>query len=125
MVYGVESNLTSYTDSGLFSIYFGTDSEDVSQCLDLVYRELRELREKGLSAIQLAAAKKQIIGQIAISADNSENMAMDLGKSFLHYDRFDSIENLFSRIEALTSSQLLQVANEILDENNLSTLIYI
>lgn len=125
LVYGVESNLTSYTDSGLFSIYFGTDTEDVSQCLDLVYRELRELREKGLSAMQLAAAKKQIIGQIAISADNSENMAMDLGKSFLHYDRFDSIENLFSRIEALTSSQLLQVANEILDENNLSTLIYI
>ncbi len=125
LVYGVESNLTSYTDSGLFGIYFGTDLRNVDKCMELVLRELKSLREKGLSSSQLHAAKKQIIGQIAIATDHHENMAMDMGKSFLHYDRFDSTRHLFSRIEALTPLRILEVANEILDEDKLSVLKYI
>lgn len=125
LVYGVESNLTSYTDSGLFSIYFGTDTSHVQQCMELVFRELKLLREKGLSSSQLAAAKKQIVGQLAIAADSNENMAMDMGKSFLHYGRFDSAERVFARIEALTGARILEVANEILAEENLSVLKYL
>lgn len=125
LVYGVESNLTSYTDSGLFSIYFGTDAGDVEQCMELVFRELKLLREKGLTHSQLVAAKKQIAGQIAIATDSNENMAMDMGKSFLHYNRFDSAEHVLSRIESLTNERILEVANEILDEDCLSVLMYL
>ena len=50
LVYNVEANLTSYTDTGLFSIYFGTDQEDVKRCIRLVHKELKRLREKPLSS---------------------------------------------------------------------------
>ena len=124
LVYNVESNLTSYTDTGTFCIYFGCDFADVSRCLRLVHGELKRLRDTQMSASQLSAAKKQIIGQIGVASDNNENNALGMGKTFLHYNRYETQEDVYRRIDALTARQLLDVANEMFSEAYLSTLIY-
>ena len=124
LVYNVESNLTSYTDTGTFCIYFGCDLEDADYCTELVHKELKKLRDKALTASQLTAAKKQIIGQIGVASDNFENNALDMAKCFLHYGKFEEKEEVFNRIESITSSRLLEIANEIFAESYLSTLSY-
>ena len=124
LVYTVESNLTAYTDTGTFCIYFGCDQEDADYCTELVHKELKKLCDHALTSTQLHAAKKQIIGQIGVASDNFENNALDIAKCFLHYKRYEEKEEIFQRIEALTSSQLLQISNEMFSENYLSTLTY-
>ena len=124
LVYNVESNLTAYTDTGTFCIYFGCDPADVSRCLRLVHGELKRLRDRLLTTSQLAAAQKQLIGQIGVASDNNENNALGMGKTFLHYNRYETQEAVCRRVEALTASQLLEVANEMLAEDYLSQLIY-
>lgn len=124
LVYNVEANLTSYTDTGVFCIYFGADAKDVDRCIRLVQKELKKLREKPLSPTQLLAAKKQIIGQIGVARDNPESTALDLGKTFLHYGKYEGPKEVFRRIESLTAHDLWEVSNEMFDENYLSTLIY-
>ncbi|HCO67382.1 MAG TPA: peptidase M16 [Dysgonomonas sp.] len=123
-VYNVESNMTSYTDTGVFSIYFGSDKRNAEKCIDLIRKELKMLKEKKLSSAQLESAKKQLIGQTGISADNNENLALSLGKSYLRYNYFNSIEEIAKKIESITIEQIHETANEIFDENNLSYLIY-
>ena len=124
LVYNVESNLTSYTDTGTFCIYFGCDPDDVDLCLRLVHKELRKLCETPLSASQLHAAKKQLIGQIGVAGDNNENNALGMAKVFLHYNKYEAPENVFRRIESLTPTLLQDVANEMFASEKLSTLIY-
>ena len=124
LVYNVESNLTAYTDTGTFCFYFGCDAEDEERCITLVHKELKRLRERRLTAAQLAAAKKQIIGQIGVAGDNFENNALDMGKCFLHYRRYEDKSEVFARIESLTADGLLEIANEVFAESYLSTLIY-
>lgn len=124
LVYNVESNLTSYTDTGTFCIYFGCDPHDTAHCISLVHKELKKIRDKALTSLQLHAAKKQIIGQIGVAGDNFENNALNMGKCFLHYQAYEEKEEVFKRIESLTTSQLLDIANEVLAESYLSTLIY-
>ena len=124
LVYSVESNLTAYTDTGTFCIYFGCDLKDTDRCIELVQKELRNLREQPLTTSRLNAAKKQIIGQIGVASDNFESNALDMAKSFLHYKQYEAKEKLFQRIESLTASHLQDIANEMFDENYLSTLIY-
>ena len=125
LVYNVEANLTSYTDTGVFCIYFGADQHDVNRCIRLVHKELKHLRDKPLSVTQLAAAKKQIIGQIGVARDNAESTALDLGKTFLHYGKVEAPQEIFRRIEALTAHDLWEVSNEMFAEEYLSTLIYL
>lgn len=124
LVYNVESNLTSYTDTGAFCIYFGTDLEDMDTCLKLTYKELKRLRDVKMTASQLAAAKKQLIGQIGVASDNNENNALGMAKTYLHYHKYESSEAIFKRIEALKAEELQEVANEMFAEEYLSTLIY-
>lgn len=124
LVYTVESNLTSYTDTGAFCVYFGTDPDDVDTCLRLTYKEMKRMRDVKMTSSQLAAAKKQLIGQIGVASDNNENNALGMAKTFLHYNKYESSESVFRRIEALTAEELLEVANEMFAEEYLSTLIY-
>lgn len=124
LVYTVESNLLSYTDTGTFSIYFGCDPKDVTTCTRLAMKELNRLCERPLSASQLKAAQKQLIGQIAVASDNFENLALDMGKTFLHYNKYESQEAVFQRIEALTPEPLQQIAQEMFAGEKLTTLLF-
>ncbi len=124
LVYNVESAATSFTDSGIFSIYFGCDKRNEQKCLDLVYKELSKLKTEKLSLSQLAASKKQLIGQIGVSLDNRESLALSLGKNYMCYNHYNSWEETVAKIERVTAEQIQDVANEIFDENNLFGLIY-
>lgn len=124
LVYNVESNITAYTDTGLFSVYFGTDPKNRKRAMKLVHRELEKFRTAPLSERQLASAKKQALGQLGISADNREGLFLNLGKSFLHYNRFDSMEEVFRQIERITAEEIHTVARELFDPEQLFTLIY-
>ena len=124
LVYNVESNLTSYTDTGAFCIYFGTDVEDMDTCLKLTYKELKRMRDTKMTSSQLAAAKKQVIGQLGVSGDNREGLFLGLGKSFLHYNRYDTLPEVFAKVEKLTAGEIREVANEIFAPERLFSLIY-
>lgn len=124
LVYNVESNLTSYTDTGVFSIYFGCDPEDKDRCIELARKELKKLRDNLMKDSQLSAAKRQIIGQLGVASDNFENCALDMGKCFLHYNRYEEKEEVYKRIESISASELLEISNEIFSEDMLSTLVY-
>lgn len=124
LVYQVESNLTSYTDTGTFCIYFGCDQSDAERCIRLVHKELKKLCDSKMSSSQLHAAQKQLIGQIGVASDNNENNALGMAKTFLHYHKYEAPEAVFQRINALTPELLLEVSNEMFGESQLSTLIY-
>ena len=124
LVYHVESNITSYTDTGVFTIYFGTDPKNRERALSLVEKEIAAFCTNRLTTAQLAAAKKQAIGQMGVAGDNKEGMFLGLGKSFLHYCRYETLPEIFSKIEKITAEQILETANEILHSTNLFKLIY-
>ncbi len=123
-VYNVDSSITSYTDTGITSIYFGCDKKNVDKCISLVHKELNRLRKEKLTSGQLSTAKKQLIGQIGVMGDNHENLALALGKNFLHHNHFNTLAETAQKIEAVTAEQILAVSNEIFDERSLFTLIY-
>lgn len=123
LVYTVESTMTTYSDTGMWSVYFGCDPHDIDKCRKLVMRELDRIMEKPLSAAQLAAAKRQIKGQIAIACDNNENYALDFGKSFLHYGWEKDTDRLFTQIDNLTADDIQRVAQEVFAPDRLSTMI--
>ena len=124
LVYTVDSSMVSYSDTGLWAVYFGCDPHDVKRCLRLVRHELDKIIEKPLTNSQLKAAKRQLKGQIGIACDNREQFALDFGKSFLHYGWEKDITSLYTQIDEVTAAQIQQVAQELMAEDRLTTLIY-
>jgi len=122
--YNIESNYANFSDTGIFSVYFGTDKENLDKCIKLIFKEFNKLRELKLSEIQLSKAKKQLIGQLAIASESNENIMLSMGKSFLVYDKFDNLEEVCRQIEYISSIDVLETANDILNPEKLSFLIY-
>ena len=124
LVYTVESTMASYSDTGLWSIYFGCDHHDVKRCLRLVRTELDRMMQKPLSERQPTAAKRQLKGQLAIACDNREQFALDFGKSYLHHGHERDLDALYRRIDAITAEQIQQTACELFAADRLTTLIF-
>ena len=123
LVYTVDSSMTSYSDTGAWSVYFGCDPHDIAKCQKLVMTELQRVADKPLTPSQLATAKRQIKGQIAIACDNRESYALDLGKSYLHYGWEKDIDRLFAQIDKLTADDIQQVAKDVFAPEKLSVLV--
>lgn len=124
LVYSIDSYLNTYPDTGFWNVYFGCDAHDVGRCRRLLLRELRRFIERPLSNSQLAAAKKQLCGQVVISTDAAESYALALGKTFAHYGTHRNVSALCSRIREITAADVQQVAAEIYADDRLTTLIY-
>lgn len=124
LVYTVESSMTCYSDTGLWSVYFGCDPADGKRCLRIVKKELVRLANQPLTEVQLNKAKQQLRGQLTIAADNREQFAIDFARSFLHEGRVRRLDEVLAHVDCLTSQQLQQTACELFAENRLVTLIY-
>ncbi|RVU01416.1 insulinase family protein [Mucilaginibacter limnophilus] len=122
IAYTIESNYTPLTDTGIFSVYFGTDAEKADKATRLVHKELKKLREQKLGTIQLHQAKQKFNGQIALAEENRMGVIISMAKSLLDFNYADSIEEVFAKINAVTAQQVLEISNEIFDNNRLMTL---
>lgn len=125
LVYTVDSSMVCYSDTGLWCVYYGCDPSDMKKCGRLVRRELDKMMHKPLSAARLAAAKRQIKGQIGVACDNRENFALDFARSFLHYGKTKDLGRLFAGIDRITAEDLQAVAQEVFDEDKMTVLAYV
>jgi predicted Zn-dependent peptidase len=124
IAYTIESGFSPLTDTGIFTLYFGTDIEKVDKARTLIDKEFRKLREKPLTDIQLQKAKNKFIGQIALGEENRIGLIISMAKSLLEYDRIDDLETVFKKIQSVTTNEAATICTEILDERNLSSLTF-
>ncbi|MBC7915624.1 MAG: insulinase family protein [Pyrinomonadaceae bacterium] len=124
IAYTIESNYTAFSDTGIFSVYFGTDTEKSEKALHLVQKELKKLRENKLSAIALQQAKQKFTGLIALGEENRIGLIISMAKSLTDYGKADTLDEIYAKINAVTAEQLLEISNDIFDPVKLTTLIF-
>ncbi len=124
-VYGVECGYTQYSDTGVMAISLGCDKDNLEKCFKAISKAIRELQDKPLSDRKLKAAKKQLLGQLAISSESGEAQCLSMGKSLLAFGRVASSAENKAAIEAVSSADLQSLARRIFAEENLSRLVYL
>ena len=124
-VYGVECGYTQYSDTGIMAISLGCDKDNLEKCFNAISKAIRELQDKPLSDRKLKAAKKQLLGQLAISSESGEAQCLSMGKSLLAFGRVASSAENKAAIEAVTSADLQSLARRIFSPDNLSRLVYL
>ena len=122
--YNIDSSYAIYSDTGLWSVYLGTEGNTVERCRDLVMKELKKLREEPLSTLQLHKAKNQLKGQIAIAQESNGSLMLGFAKTFLLFNRVDRFEEICAKIDGISASKIQLIAEELFDANQLSSLLY-
>ncbi len=124
-VYGVECGYTQYSDTGIVTISLGCDKNNLDKCLEATWKEIRKLQESPLSDRKLKAAKKQLLGQLAISSDNGETQCLSMGKGLLAYGKITGDRKTKDLVEAITAEDVREMAATIFAPEKMSRLIYI
>jgi len=121
-VYSIDAHYSSYADTGMFAVFFGTEPKQLERCIDLIHKELIRFIEKPLTTRQLNATKEQLKGQLAMSEENNLSHMMMMGRSILDRGRVPSLEEIFGTIQETGSQKLLSIAQEMFDPGKLSYL---
>ncbi|MFD1141875.1 M16 family metallopeptidase [Larkinella insperata] len=125
LVYSVEASYTPFLDTGFLGIYFGTDQKHLDRSSTLISRELKALREKPLTKLQLHNTKEQLMGQLAMSEEGNQSFMLTMAKSILDTGKLESLNEIFSEIRQVEAGLLQDLANEMFDENRLSYLTFL
>jgi predicted Zn-dependent peptidase len=107
------------------AVYFGTEKKQLNKSISLVQKELKLLKEKKMGTVQLHAAKEQLMGQLAMAEESNLNFMLMMGKSLLDLNRIDTLTEIFDSIRKVTAIELQDIANEMFDENQLSSLTFL
>ncbi len=125
-VYNAESVYSQYSETGLFTISMGCDRANLEKCLGGVRRIISSVQDRCLTERKLKAAKKQMLGWMAISSDNDEASCINMGKELIAFGKIRPDENwVKERISSISAETLRDVACEIFRPEMCSTLIYI
>lgn len=125
IAYNVETSYTSFDDIGLFTIYFGTDPQNIDRSMRIVRREVDKLRQSPLSQPAFQRVIRQYVNQTLMSADDSESLMLAAGRSANLYGDVLSLYEIAELIrERVTPDSLLDAARRYLDPDTLSRLIY-
>ena len=124
IAYTIESNYSPLSDTGIFALYFGTDKEKVDKAISLIFKEFKKIKENPLTEIQLQKAKNKFIGQIALGEENRIGLIISMAKSLIDYNKIDDLETVFNKIRAVSTADMANISNEILNEKMLSSLTF-
>ncbi len=123
--YAIEAHYQPYSDTGNFHIYLGTDNGFLEKSLKLIDKELKRFREHRMGVLQLHRAKRQIIGQLAISLESNVSEMISIGKSHLFFDEVDTFQQIAQKVENISASDVMEVANAIFVPGQFSRLTYV
>ncbi len=124
IAYTIETSYSPLSDTGLFTLYFGTDKEKVERAKALIFKEFKKLRENPMTELQLQKAKNKFIGQIALGEENRIGLIISMAKSLIDHDKIDDLQTVFDKIRAVSRTEMANITAEILDEKNLSALTF-
>ena len=124
-VYGVEASYTQYSETGIMAVSMGCDRNNLEKCVSGAGKVIRKMQEDLMSETALKAAKKQLLGQLAISSDNGETQCLSMGKSLIAFGEVSSDSKNRQAIEAVTSERIREAARTVFNLEELSTLIYL
>ncbi len=124
LVYTVDAQYSPFIDTGVFSIYFGCEKNNIQRSKNIIADELRKLTDILLQEKALKVIKNQLKGQLAMSEENNNGMMLMMAKNILDFGYIESLKSIFTKIDLVTAQDLQNIAIEMFDFKSFSVLEY-
>ena len=123
IAYQINSFLNSFFDVSTFGVYFSTNEKMMDKAMGIVLKEFKKLRENKISERELNKAKESIKGNLLLSLEGTSNRMIRMAQSELYFNRIKTTDEIIKNIDTVTVNDILEAANELLDENSFIKLI--
>jgi predicted Zn-dependent peptidase len=124
LCYFIRSSADTMEDVGSLVIHAGLDKKKFGKALEAISMELRDIKHNGVSKEELIKAKQYIKGKMALSYEDSLEVASFYGIQSMFYKKVVNPQEIFKRISAVRTNDIMRVAHQIMDKKkvHISTL---
>ncbi len=114
LAYAVQSFPVLYQDTGQYTVYVGTRPDNAKTVIGLIRDEFAKVASEGISLEELARAQESAAGHLVLSTEATRTRMMRLGRAEVCGNVVLSIEDVISRINAVTLDDIRRVAEKLL-----------
>jgi predicted Zn-dependent peptidase len=119
LAYSVFSNLTTYTDAGMISIYAGCAADKVDEVVSLSLAELHSLRTTPVPADELRRAKDHLKGSVMLGLENTSSRMSHLARQEMVFGRHLTFDEILASIESVSAEDVQRVAEDLFLDDGL------
>lgn len=120
LVYSIASNLNSYRLGGYETIYAACAPKNLARVLDVTLRELRKLKRDGVRPRELAWAKQNLKGNMILALESTVSRMSSQARQEFYLGRVAPMEEWLAKADAVTSDEVDEEAERLLDGRVLS-----
>jgi len=120
LAYSVYTYNDHYRDNGLFGVYLGTDDQRLRQAFELIMKELKLARKRKISGSLLEQIKAQLKGHLILGMESTSGRMSRIARQELINARYQTTKQLINKINRISGSSILEVANRILDDSRMA-----
>lgn len=123
LTYTIYSYTSAYVDSGLFAIYGGMNPNQTEKVIQLIFDEIKLLKENKFPQKLIDITKEQIISNFIIGRESTVNLMTSSGASVLLRGFVQDTEEILEQIEKITVEDIQNVIEKIFVKENMSVSI--
>ncbi len=120
LAYSIYSTPSFYQDGGLFTIYAGTGAKNASKVTELIFKEIKKMKEQGMTADELKKAKDHIKGSILLGSESTSSRMGRLAKDELAFGRQFKLNDVIEGVNRVTLKSVHDVANTLFNKKSIS-----
>lgn len=113
LVYSVYSYVSSYSHVGMFGIYAGTNDTQAKQVIELIFKEIDDIKKNSIKEDEFARAKQQMKASYIMGLESTSNRMTALGKALLLQEKIRSIDETIAKIDAVSIQNIVDILPEI------------
>jgi len=120
LAYSIYSYQTNYSDGGLFTVYAGTRPTNTAQVLELIWKNITELKTNGITAQELRKTKEQLKGGLLLGLESSSSRMSRVGKMEITLGKYITLDEVVAKIDKVSLEDLEHIGKPLFAENNVS-----
>ena len=121
LVYSIGSYTLTYGAGGAYTVYGGTSKKNWEEVKEITRREMNKVMQDGLSEAELERVKRSLAGNLVLALEGMNSRMMRMSRNEFNYERQITVEEALERLNKVTNSQVMELANRILTEERVST----
>jgi predicted Zn-dependent peptidase len=113
LVYNIFSYVNCFHDAGTFGISTSTSLQYLEEVLELIKKEMAQLKDEGVAASELRFSKEHIKGNFFISLESSEARMGRLAKNEIYFDGYVPLRETLKSIDGIQKAQIDEMSQVV------------
>ena len=120
LAYSIFSELNSYRDAGVLSVYAGTSLETLGQLVSCVLDEFRRMKDEPLPEEELRRVKDHLKGATLLALEGTGQRMTSLARYHIYFDRHYTARELIAMLEEVTAADVQRLAQEFFQSDRMA-----